>query len=168
MPQFLVSIEIVEDQITPKIGDRENWFFRPYRLALKDWLESVKDDASDRAPKDLGDLSDLRTYLTPDGEGLPETGGVQATVPYFWFVHGAFRVPSAPRRRTRPHMPPASASLVEWADRHGINPWALRYSIAAKGTPIVPFISEAVDAKIPALDIAIAKAAAEMQRLWSQ
>ncbi len=40
---------------------------------------------------------------------------------------------------TKPHMPPVDA-ITEWANKKGINPWALAMSIKQKGTQANPFV----------------------------
>ena len=48
---------------------------------------------------------------------------IRPKLPYMLFVHEG----------TKPHMPPVKA-IEPWADRHGINPFALAMSIKKKGT----------------------------------
>ncbi len=45
---------------------------------------------------------------------------------------------------TRPHWAPISA-LAPWAERHGINPYAVQASIARKGTKGNPFMERAAE-----------------------
>lgn len=40
---------------------------------------------------------------------------------------------------TKPHMPPVDG-LKEWAASHGLNPWAVAFSISKKGTKAQPFL----------------------------
>lgn len=47
---------------------------------------------------------------------------------------------------SRPHFPPVEA-LRFWAQKRGLNPWAVARSIAKKGTKPNPFFVRAVDAE---------------------
>jgi hypothetical protein len=49
---------------------------------------------------------------------------------------------------TRPHFPPVRA-ITPWAQRHGIDPFALALSIARKGTKPHPFLKPALDESVP-------------------
>ena len=61
-------------------------------------------------------------------------GSLTSKTPYAIFVHEG----------TAPHMPPVDA-ITPWANKKGINPWALAMSIAKKGTKANPFLQRAVD-----------------------
>lgn len=52
---------------------------------------------------------------------------------------------------TRPHWVPISA-LKPWAEKKGINPWAVQRSIAKKGTKPNPFFSKAVEYVLPGVE----------------
>lgn len=48
---------------------------------------------------------------------------------------------------TGPHMPPVDV-LTPWANKRGINPWALAMSIKKKGTKANPFLQRSLDASV--------------------
>ena len=45
---------------------------------------------------------------------------------------------------TRPHFPPVDA-LTNWANRKGINPYALAFSISKKGTKAHPYFKPGIE-----------------------
>ena len=61
-------------------------------------------------------------------------GSLTSMTPYAIFVHEG----------TAPHMPPVDA-ITPWANKKGINPWALAKSIAKNGTKANPFLQRSVD-----------------------
>lgn len=62
------------------------------------------------------------------------TGTLESLTPYAAAVHEG----------TAPHMPPIDA-ITPWANKKGINPWAVAMSIKKKGTKANPFLQRAVD-----------------------
>lgn len=102
--------------------------------------------AREIAPKDLGTLRNSITFKPVRAKGrMPRGIKIMATAPYAIYVHGdpnkKYRQ-SPPFNRTKPHYPPVSA-LTGWAERKGLNPYAVAASIAEKGTPIIPFLKMA-------------------------
>lgn len=69
------------------------------------------------------------------------TGRLFSRAPYALFVHEG----------TRPHFPPVG-ELTPWAQKRGINPWALARSIASRGTKANPFLQRAVDSTKPSIE----------------
>ena len=69
---------------------------------------------------------------------IPEFGDFKAEISphtnYAIYVH----------QGTSPHWAPISA-LAPWARRHGLNPYAVQRSIAAKGTKANPFMTRAAE-----------------------
>lgn len=61
-------------------------------------------------------------------------GILKSLSPYALFVHEG----------TPPHMPPIAA-ITPWANKKGINPWAVAMSIKKKGTKANPFLKRAAD-----------------------
>lgn len=136
----------------------------PTRDALQKWIDDVVADARSRAPQDTGDLAgSLRGVV----EGSPPVARVTSNSRKFRYVHGAFAIPAPPRRRSRPHFPPDNQSIRAWAGRHGIPAFAVRRAIAENGTPIVPFVAEAVEEALPRLDALLAGAAREVERRFA-
>lgn len=63
---------------------------------------------------------------------------------------------------TRPHWPPVSA-LSPWAERHGMNPYAVQRAIAARGTKAQPYLGPAAEESIPVLRSLVQVMAAEIE-----
>ena len=159
------SFQIVKDTVTPRLENIPKLYGRRVRDTVEDWLDEVRDEAADRAPKDTEQLAEsLRAYVGP-GEP-PKSGGIRSGSRKLMYVHGRFAIPAPPRRRSAPHFPPATQSLRGWAARHGMPVFLVQKAIAEHGTPIVPFVAEAVDAKIPRLRQAIDALARDIERDW--
>jgi hypothetical protein len=160
------SFQIVKDTVTPRLENISKLYGARTRALIEGWLdEDVIPEARRRAPKDTEQLADsLRVYVGP-GEP-PTSGGVRSGSRKLMYVHGRHATPAPPRRRSSPHFPPATQSLKGWAARHGIPVFLVQRSIAEKGTPIVPFVSEAVDAKIGKLKSRINKLARDIEKDW--
>jgi len=121
--------------------------------ALLDAGQTVADDAAGRAPRWTGDLAGSATVaLTGEHEVT-----VAFTSPVAPFVHGAM---GSGAGRTVPHWPPIAA-ITPWAEAHGIPPGALAHSIAQRGTPLVPFLSDAAEADADAVVQAVGDAIAQ-------
>jgi hypothetical protein len=108
---------------------------------LRDFFEGVtrdfRQEARSRAPVDRGSLR--RDHVSEvDAGRLPRWGEVRVDNDTAIFVHNG----------TRPHWAPVGA-LRGWADRHGINPFALQRSIARKGTRANPWFETAVEQAAP-------------------
>lgn len=56
-----------------------------------------------------------------------------------------------------PHMPPI-ASITPWANKKGLNPWAVAMSIKKNGTKANPFLQRAADNSVDGLESDFAKA----------
>lgn len=81
-----------------------------------------------QAPVDTGNLRDNWKIDIGRFEG-----SLVSNAPYSAAVHGG----------SRPHMPPVDA-ITRWAQKRGLNPWAVAKSIAKKGTKANPFLQRAV------------------------
>jgi hypothetical protein len=75
------------------------------------------------------------------------TGTLESLAPYAAAVHEG----------TAPHMVPVDA-ITPWANKKGLNPWAVAKSIAKKGTKANPFLQRAVDSVEDGISIDFEKA----------
>lgn len=75
------------------------------------------------------------------GSGSADNGIVRYTAPQVMFVHGYW---DSTATRTAPHFPPIAA-VQGWADRHGIPAYLVARAISRNGTPIVPFLRQALE-----------------------
>ncbi|QDP60628.1 MAG: hypothetical protein Unbinned1469contig1000_7 [Prokaryotic dsDNA virus sp.] len=109
--------------------------------------QTITVKAKQTAPSWRGNLRGSLTFDMEKSAG----GFVQGIVlysrsPYALYVHGYYdqRVRmSKPWSRSKPHYPPVSA-LKDWADDHGISPYAVQQAIGRKGTPLIPFFKIAI------------------------
>jgi hypothetical protein len=100
-------------------------------------ITALRRRAEPRTPVDLGRLQAGYVERVTSSPTTIE-GVLENVVPYALYVEGG----------TRPHWPPIGA-IRGWAERHGINPYALQRSIARRGTPAVRFLARAVEAEAP-------------------
>lgn len=164
MPSSTANIVKVSDHVTAKLN-AAHLLDIPVHRAMLEWLEIVKMRAKARAPKDTEGLADsLSVYVGVSA--FPQAAGIKSNSRKFPFVHGIVTIPARPRHRSAPHWPPPNQSLTAWADRHGIPVFLVAKSISEKGTPIIPFVSEAVDESLPELDMALARAANAVGKVW--
>lgn len=94
--------------------------------------------ASMKAPVDRGNLSGTYWRETYNADGAI-SGRLENVAPYAMYVHG-----DGSAERSAPHWPPMEA-IEGWANRHGIPPFLVARSIARKGTPLVPFLKDAIE-----------------------
>lgn len=165
MPTTTANVTIISDHISGKIN-AARLLQIPVDAAISRWLDMVVTTAKHIAPKDTEGLAEsIRKYV---GAGSwPRAAGIQSGSRKFWFVHGAVVIPAPVRHQSEPHFPPPSQSLRNWALRHGIPLFLVQKSIADKGTPIIPFLSEAVDQHMGDLDRELARAASDVGKEWS-
>ena len=92
---------------------------------------AIQQTAKQLAPVDMGELkADIISTVIERKHSI--SGDVLSAAPYSAYVEfGA-----------RPHWTSVK-NLEGWADRHGISPYAVQYSIAKKGTPAQPFLGPA-------------------------
>lgn len=156
-----LTAQIIKNSITPRLSGE--LYGGEAEAIAKAWLGGdVLPTARALTPKDTGALAaSLTVYVGPQASGI-RTSSRKA--PY---VHGRFAIPSPPRRRTRPHYPPPNQSLSRWARGHGIAVFVLQQAIARRGTPIVPFIAEAVDKEYGKLRHHIDAAAKRIERRFN-
>ena len=100
---------------------------------LTNSVTEIQKRAREKAPHFTGALQ--RSIQAE--EGFP-TAKVKVNSPY-----GA-----AMEYGTSPHMPPVDA-LTRWANSKGIDPWALAFTIKAKGTKKHPYFQPAIDESKP-------------------
>lgn len=160
MPRF--EAQIIKNTVTPKLNKE---LYEPEAETIaKAWLgDDVLPEARRRAPKDTEGLArSLKVYTSRTVSGIKSDSRKAP------FVHGRFSYPAAPAtgKRTRPHFPPPNQSLRNWAGRHGIPLFMVQKAIARRGTPIVPFLDEAVQEKLPKLASRIQEAARRIERKW--
>jgi hypothetical protein len=105
--------------------------------AIKRTIIVTKGVAVPKVPVDRGDLAGRwrETYSTAGGK---ISGTLENTSPYASYVHG-----DGTKKRSRPHWPPLEA-IEGWAKRHGVPPYFVQRSISRKGTPLIPFLKDAV------------------------
>lgn len=160
------SASIMRDTISPKLDGL--FIGPPIRDAIEGWLrDDVLPEAKRLAPKDTEALANSLTHHI-SGSPIPRFAGFRSHSRKFWFVHGRFALPAPPRRRSRPHFPPPTQSLIAWSNRHGIPVYMVQLAIARHGTPIVPFVAEAIDANMSALDRRLRRASDEIERAWGR
>jgi hypothetical protein len=145
--------------------DRSLWE-GPVRNGLNRLNEFVAELAAEKAPHDTGKLADsIKAFLNSI-----EDSGVRVACPYARYVHGQYAVPAPPTRRTVPHWPGSGfnppASLDAWASSHGIPLRLVQIAIWKSGTPIVPFLAQAVEEATKDMDKFIGEIAAEIERNW--
>lgn len=165
MPTSTANVVILSDTVSGKIN-AARLLDIPVNEAISRWLDVVIDDAKENAPRDTGEMADtLKKYI---GVGtFPQAAGIKSNSRKFPFVHGKVAIPAPARRRSIAHWPPPTQSLTRWAQRHGIPVFLVQRAIAEKGTPIIPFLSEAVDRQLPLLDAELRRAAEEIGKVWS-
>jgi hypothetical protein len=159
MPRVSIN---VRESISRRLN--ENLYGPPVTDAVRDWLEDdVIPDARAGAPRDKGEMADsLSAHVS--GTPMLRFAGFRSNSRKFWFVHGRFSIPAPPHRRSRPHYPPANQSLRAWSRRHGLPVAVVQQAIAKKGTPIVPFLAEAVDKNMNRLRARLKDAETEIER----
>lgn len=92
---------------------------------------AIQNTAKQLAPADLGELRE-EIFSTVIERRDSISGDVLSAADYSAYVEfGA-----------RPHWT-SVRNLEGWAERHGISPYAVQYSIAKKGTPAQPFMTPA-------------------------
>lgn len=155
------NINVAKDTITPRLSPK---LYGPrVRSLITHWLQDdVLPDAKARAPKDTEAMANSLKVSVGAGD-MPKTAGFKTDSRKFWYVHGRFAIPAPARRRSRAYWPRESQSLVSWARRKGIPVFLLRRAISQRGTPIVPFLAEAVERGIPALEGRIRQAEREIE-----
>lgn len=165
MPSTTSNVIKLSDTVSGKLN-AARLFNIPVRDAIDRWLTAVIEKAQANAPRDTGEMADtLQKYIgTPV---YPQAMGVKSNSRKFPFVHGIVTIPAPPRRRSIAHTPPPSQSLTRWAMGHGIPVWLVQKAIAEKGTPIIPFLSEAIDASMGLLDDELRAAASAVGKEWS-
>lgn len=104
--------------------------------AIRKSLGQVERSATQKAPKDMGQLKG--NWRTEMGT---LRGSLASGMDYALFVHDG----------TRPHFPPIEA-ITPWANRHGIPPFLVARAIARKGTKAVPFLRDALEENIGAIE----------------
>lgn len=166
---FRATINVLKDTITPRLNDAylERLVGTPLRDELEQWLDKdVLPRAQRGAPRDLGNLGDkLTTYVGPGV--MPKSAGIRSNSRHFWFVHGRHELPAPPRRRSRPHFPPDTQSIRGWSVRHGIPVFMVRRAISKRGTPIVPFVDEAITEALPLLERRMRSVETAIEREWN-
>lgn len=88
-------------------------------------------DAQTRVPVDLGNL---KNSIKANRQGVAA-----------WTVDVTADYGAAVEYGSAPHMPPVAA-LQGWADKHGIDPWALAIAIKRHGTRKQPYLTPAAEA----------------------
>ncbi len=124
MASFLV-FSIQEEGFRDLLGRFAKWDDRAaeiQRESLRDLGREYVDVLQGEAPKDTGDLREGITFKTYERKGATE---LRITSKQFYTVFVL--------RGTKPHSAPVSA-LQGWADRHGIDVWAVWGSIKKHGT----------------------------------
>lgn len=103
----------------------------------RDFLEKATGEmhalAVEAAPEDRGVLKQDH-HITIDASPLPRWGMVSVDNETAIFVHNG----------TRPHFPPLR-SIMGWAQRRGINPYALQRSIGRHGTRPNPWFMRSAE-----------------------
>ncbi len=128
--------------------------------ATRDFLEyatsEIQQEAIDTAPMDLGRLR--RSHVVAiEAKPIPTFGDVRVTEPTGISVHEG----------TRPHWAPIRA-LQGWAQRHGINPYALQRAIARRGTRPQPWLEEAVQTVRPNLRRWLRRFGLDIHTRWTR
>ena len=112
--------------------------------AVKDASTQLMEDTMNNAPRSSGALmQSMRREIT--NQGLTAT--IFPTVQYAYELHGEDKrrgemsapmlIPSRDAKEGGP--------LYRWAKKKGLNPWAVRASIAKKGHKYQPWIKETAD-----------------------
>ena len=134
----------------------------------------VQRRARQAAPKDTMNLRSAIKFKPLGTRGRLPAGITvfvdKGKAPYAKYVHGYmhenFRQ-SKPYDRTKPHFPPISA-IEGWAQRKGLNPWAVAIGIAKKGTPIVPFLKIGFNKSRESRNLLLAKASKDITKQWKK
>lgn len=160
------TVRVVKDTVTPKLNQR--LYSSAVRQLVEDWLENdVLPVARAKAPKDTSELADSLKAYTGSGE-VPKSGGFKTESRKFWYVHGRYAIPAPPRRRSRPYFPRASQSLDRWSRHKGLALFLVQKAISERGTPLVPFVAEAVEECIPKLEERIRQAEQEIEAKFNK
>lgn len=165
MPSSTANFVKISDGVTAKLN-AAHLLDIPVHQALERWLNRVLEAASPKIPRDTSALADSMSVYVGSSK-FPQAAGVRTNSRKFPFVHGAVTVPSGGRRRSEPHFPPPTQSLRSWSARHGIPLFLVQRAIARRGTPIIPFLSEAVDEMLPELDAELRIAAQAVGKEWA-
>jgi hypothetical protein len=135
-----------------KIRDAGTLAGPPVRRFFQQAGAEIERAAKNRAPRFTGDLQRSITHRVDQGE-LPGFVVVGSNVSHAPFVHGFFDTTAT---RTKPHFPPVKgprgAALRAWAKAKGIPVYAVAWSIARKGTPLVPFLKLGFEASQATID----------------
>lgn len=133
----------------------------PVRYFLTDASELIRRETAAASPVDLGVMR--RSHKAYVDRGNPPTWArvqVEATsrqgADYPWFVH----------QGTRPHFPPVAA-ITPWANRHGIDPWALAIGISRRGTRPQPWFETTIVRLLPQLRN-LSRLAALIRERWER
>lgn len=102
--------------------------------------EAVAKVMREKAPVGVGGDKGLRGSIGFKVDPATLTSEIKPSVSYA----------DAVETGSKPHFPPVSA-LQAWADMHGINVWALAYSISKKGTQPHPYIKPTYDETAPVI-----------------
>jgi len=124
------------DKLNKKLGGLNNVMVREQmRRTMYISTEKVKNEARKRVPVDTGNLRrSIRDIVQVSDKEV--SGIVGPTEPYGAPVEYGSKL----------HFPPVGA-LKRWAEKRGINPYALAVSISRKGTKPHPFLIPAFQEK---------------------
>lgn len=112
---------------------------------IRDASTLLMEDSIRNAPASTGNLrKSIRREI--DERGLRAT--IFPSAKYGFFLHGPI---DKSRERSKPFMIPAKearagGTLYRWAKKKGMNPWAVRASIAKKGIKFNPFLTKTAEA----------------------
>lgn len=146
------------DELKRKLKD-DVLFGEASRIMLDHIAGRIAATGSERAPgRFKGKVKHRVSRRVP-----PRSAVVRIYHPAARFVHGPVKPGPA---RSKPHRPPLTPALKDWAARHGIPAGAVAVSVARRGTPFQPFLREAIEMNQGAAAEGIRKAEAEVKRVW--
>jgi hypothetical protein len=127
--------------------------------------ETLRDRAKELAPPKDQSTSGLRDDIQMEVDAPAGQASVFNTLSYAPFAHGSF---DGGASRTQPHWPPwgPGSQLAAWADAKGIAPYLVARAISRKGTPLIPYLKDAISDSQPALDSYAAQFLRDVGEKW--
>jgi hypothetical protein len=127
------------------------------RSALRDWGYEATKVAKEEVP--------VWTSLTQ--KTINTRFDTFSPIPTWVRVEPTTKYAAAIERGRRPGIRPPIAEIRHWAEAHGINPYALAWSIAKRGTKANPFMARtAARVGIGRLNFYLARAVKEVEFKW--
>ena len=135
----------IEGKVVSKLTPQQT---RPYlERGLVDSTTYLMQKSIENTPKAIGSTAQSirREIMTQRLQS-----SIFPTVKHAYYLHGPA---DGSADRTRPHWIPAreakeGGSLYRWGKKRGVNPWAVRASIAKRGTKFQPWLKDTAEKEV--------------------